>query len=141
MNARFQLYFLLRRAADCTLPAESSFGNAKLLQSLASARHEPRTPVNAYTPFAKLRSTSLPASNIPTLTCQGHGESTLGLDERGLVYPVDSLYSFHPPSHPELLDWLARDFAASGYDIRRLMKALELATVCFCGISLGENRG
>ena len=43
---------------------------------------------------------------------------------RGLVHPVDSLDSFHPPSHPELLDWLARDFAASGYDIRRLMKAL-----------------
>ena len=43
---------------------------------------------------------------------------------RGLVHPVDSLDSFHPPSHPELLDWLARDFAASGYDIRRLIKAL-----------------
>ncbi len=43
---------------------------------------------------------------------------------RGLVHPVDSLDSFHPPSHPELLDWLARDFAASGYDIRRLWKAL-----------------
>ena len=43
---------------------------------------------------------------------------------RGLVHPVDSLDSFHPASHPELLDWLSRDFAASGYNIRRLIKSL-----------------
>lgn len=43
---------------------------------------------------------------------------------RGLVHPVDSLDSFHPASHPELLDWLSRDFAASGYDVRRLTKSL-----------------
>ena len=43
---------------------------------------------------------------------------------RGLVHPVDSLDSFHPASHPELLDWLSRDFAASGYDIGRLIKSL-----------------
>jgi len=43
---------------------------------------------------------------------------------RGIVHPVDSLDSYHPASHPELLDWLSRDFAASGYDVRRLIKAL-----------------
>ncbi len=43
---------------------------------------------------------------------------------RGLVHPVDSLDSFHPASHPELLDWLSRDFVASGYDVRRLIKAI-----------------
>ena len=43
---------------------------------------------------------------------------------RGLVHPVDSLDSFHPPSHPELLDWLSRDFAASGYNVGRLIKSL-----------------
>lgn len=45
---------------------------------------------------------------------------------RGIVHPVDSLDSFHPASHPALLDWLGRDFAASGYDVRRLLKSLAL---------------
>lgn len=40
---------------------------------------------------------------------------------RGLVHPVDRLDSRHPPSHPELLDWLARDFVASGQDVRHLL--------------------
>lgn len=43
---------------------------------------------------------------------------------RGLVHPVDALDSFHPASHPELLDWLSRDFVASGYDVRRLIKSI-----------------
>ena len=43
---------------------------------------------------------------------------------RGLVHPVDALDSYHPASHPELLEWLAKDFVASDYDVRRLTKAI-----------------
>jgi len=43
---------------------------------------------------------------------------------RGLVHPVDQMDSAHPPSHPGLLDWLSDDFAANGYDLRRLIRAL-----------------
>src|SRR5262249_16311483 len=34
----------------------------------------------------------------------------------GLVTPVDQMHSENPPSHPELLAWLARDTIAHDYD-------------------------
>jgi hypothetical protein len=46
---------------------------------------------------------------------------------RGLVHPVDLMDSKHPPSHPELLDWLALDFARSGHDVRRLVRNVALS--------------
>jgi hypothetical protein len=45
---------------------------------------------------------------------------------RGLVHPVDAIDSYHPPSHPGLLDWLSRDFENSGYDVRRLIRSIAM---------------
>ena len=46
---------------------------------------------------------------------------------RGIVQPVDEMNSKHPPSHPEMLDWLAKDFADHDYDIRRLVRSIVLS--------------
>jgi Protein of unknown function (DUF1549)/Protein of unknown function (DUF1553) len=46
---------------------------------------------------------------------------------RGLVMPLDQMHSANPPSHPELLAWLARDTIAHGYDLRRLVRGLVLS--------------
>ena len=46
---------------------------------------------------------------------------------RGIVHPVDEINSKHPASHPEMLEWLGRDFAAHNYDIRRLVRAIVLS--------------
>ncbi|QDV57307.1 hypothetical protein Mal33_33110 [Rosistilla oblonga] len=46
---------------------------------------------------------------------------------RGIVHPFDEMDSVHPPSHPELLDWLATEFAESNYDIRSLVRSLALS--------------
>ena len=46
---------------------------------------------------------------------------------RGLVHPVDAMDSFHPTSHPGLLDWLSRDFEHSKYDMRRLIRHMALS--------------
>jgi hypothetical protein len=46
---------------------------------------------------------------------------------RGLVMPLDQMHSENPPSHPELLEWLARDTVESGYDLRRLIRGIVLS--------------
>ena len=43
---------------------------------------------------------------------------------RGIVHPFDQMDSMHDPSHPELLDGLANDFIASGYDVRNLIQGI-----------------
>jgi len=42
----------------------------------------------------------------------------------GLVMPLDQMHSENPPSHPDLLAWLARDSVDHGYDLRRLIRGL-----------------
>lgn len=43
---------------------------------------------------------------------------------RGLVHPVEQMDSTKSASHPELLDWLSRDFQNHGYDVRRLISGI-----------------
>jgi Protein of unknown function (DUF1549)/Protein of unknown function (DUF1553) len=42
----------------------------------------------------------------------------------GLVMRLDQMHAGNPPSHPELLQWLARDFIAHNYDLRRLVQGM-----------------
>src|SRR5262249_23171515 len=46
---------------------------------------------------------------------------------RGLVHPLDGFTVARKPSHPELLNELAADFARTGFDVRRLMKSILLS--------------
>jgi hypothetical protein len=43
---------------------------------------------------------------------------------RGLVDPIDDMHAANPPSHPELLDLLARRFTESGFDLKFLTRAI-----------------
>lgn len=43
---------------------------------------------------------------------------------RGIVNPIDDARSTNPPSNPELLDALAHDFTASGYDLKHLIRTI-----------------
>ena len=45
----------------------------------------------------------------------------------GLVMPLDQMHEGNPPSHPELLDWLARDMVTHNYDLKRLLRGLVLS--------------
>lgn len=48
---------------------------------------------------------------------------------RGIVDPVDDFRATNPPSHPELLDALARDFIAHGYDARYIIRLIMASKV------------
>jgi hypothetical protein len=44
-----------------------------------------------------------------------------------LVHPVDEINSKHAPSHPELLNWLAKHFESTNYDIKELIESITLS--------------
>ncbi len=46
---------------------------------------------------------------------------------RGIVDPVDDFRSTNPPTHPELLAALGKDFADHKYDLRHLMRTIVLS--------------
>jgi hypothetical protein len=43
---------------------------------------------------------------------------------KGLVNPIDDLRETNPPSNPELLDALANQFVAGGYDLKKLLRLI-----------------
>jgi len=43
---------------------------------------------------------------------------------RGIIDPVDDIRSSNPPSNPELLDALEKDFIAHSFDLRHLMRTI-----------------
>lgn len=47
----------------------------------------------------------------------------------GLVEPIDDLRATNPASNPELLDYLAKDFVSSGFDLKHLMKQIMTSRV------------
>jgi hypothetical protein len=47
---------------------------------------------------------------------------------RGLAEPADDLGAANPPVHPALLDALAREFVAGGYDLRALIRLIVTST-------------
>lgn len=42
----------------------------------------------------------------------------------GLVMRIDQMHGGNPGSHPELLEWLARDMKTHGYDLLRLVRGI-----------------
>lgn len=43
---------------------------------------------------------------------------------RGIIHPIDDARSTNPPTNPVLLDELAYDFAANGYDMKQLIREI-----------------
>jgi len=43
---------------------------------------------------------------------------------RGIIEPVDDIRTSNPPTNPELLDALTKDFVDSGFDMKHIMKTI-----------------
>jgi hypothetical protein len=58
----------------------------------------------------------------------------------GLIDPVDEQGAHNPPSHPELLDELARQFAGHGFDLKYLLRSI-VASRAYQRTSVGSHPG
>ncbi len=46
------------------------------------------------------------------------------LTGRGLIDPIDDIRAGNPPTNPELLEWLTRQFIESGFDVQNLVRII-----------------
>jgi hypothetical protein len=96
----------------------------------ASAGSAHKAPAKAGTPTAGTRRDALVRIALEERTFLSRAFVNRMWDyffSQGLVHPVDQMHSGNPASVPALLDQLADDFAASGYDIRKLITAIVLS--------------
>jgi len=89
------------------------------LEELKKQKQPP--PTASYSRKARLVDVGLESENATYFARAIVNRIWQRLIGRGLVHPVDQLHRGNPASHPELLDWLARDLMHHGYDLRRLI--------------------
>jgi hypothetical protein len=104
-------------------PTEAEKKEEKKRLDEAKSKKQP-APAPAYSRRAKLAELALAPGQESFFARAIVNQLWQRLFGTGLVMPVDQMHGQNPPSHPELLQWLARDFAQNGYDIRRTMRGL-----------------
>jgi hypothetical protein len=83
-------------------------------------------PVPAYSRFARLAA-AITSGDDPAFRRTAANRWWAFLMGRGLIHPLDQDQSANPPSHPELLDLLADEFAAHRYDVKWLLREIALS--------------
>lgn len=86
-----------------------------------------KTPgVPKFSPLAKLAE-QLPTADNPAFARNAVNRLWFAFLGRGLVHPLDLHHAGNPPSHPELLDLLAREFVEHKFDVQWLVRELVLS--------------
>ena len=83
-------------------------------------------PVPAYSRREQLAAAMTSVEN-PAFARAGANRLWALLLGRGIVNPVDLDHTSNPPSHPELLDLLAREFASHKFDVKWLLREIALS--------------
>jgi hypothetical protein len=97
----------------------------KLLEELKKKKEPPPPP--SYSRRARLVEVALQPQSEPWLARAIVNHLWNRFFGRGLVMPIDQMHRGNAPSHPELLDWLARDMQSHHYDLKRLIRGLVLS--------------
>ena len=56
----------------------------------------------------------------------------------GIIEPLDDIRAGNPPTNPELLDWLTKEFIESGFDVRQLFRTILKSRVYQHSITTNE---
>jgi hypothetical protein len=83
-------------------------------------------PVPGYSRFARLAA-AITSGDNPAFRRTAANRWWAFLMGRGLVHPLDQDHSGNAPSHPELLDLLADEFAAHRFDVKWLLREIALS--------------
>lgn len=99
------------------LPESAKRVSAKFLQG-----EQPK--MNASDPFRPVLANWLATSQNKFFARAMVNRTWAQLFARGFVHPVDDMHEGNTPSHPELLNELSTAFAANGFDLKYLLRAI-----------------
>ncbi len=124
-----KLMFLTGKVADVPRVKEPTADEQKKERERLDAAKKNKTPPPppSFSTRAKLVDLSLQAEQRDFFARSIANRTWQRFLGYGLVAPIDQMHSENPPSHPELLQWLARDTVEHKYDLRRLIHGLVLS--------------
>ena len=127
-----QSRFMFLTGAEVSEPKQKKTPEQRKAEDAEVKRQikDPKAPaakVPGFSPRAKLVEVALGAKDRQFFSRAIVNRIWLRLMGRGIVEPPDQMHSANSPSHPELLEWLARDLAESGYDLKRLIRGIVLS--------------
>jgi hypothetical protein len=128
-NKQAQMMFLTGKVVDAPGLKEPSKDDEKKEKEAIEKAKQAKTPPPApkFSARQQLVETALRADSREFFARSIVNRLWSRLYGLGLVTPIDQMHSENPASHPELLQWLARDTAEHGYDLRRLIRGLVLS--------------
>lgn len=112
----------LTEPAVVELTNDEKKAETKLLKELATKKEAPPAP--KFSRRAQLVDVALRPSENQFFARAIANRLWYRLMGYGLVMPLDQIQAENTASHPELLDWLARDLVEHGYDWRRTIRGL-----------------
>jgi hypothetical protein len=105
------------RGRGAKLPVSAKIVPAKFLQG-----EEPK--LDRTSPYRPVFANWLTSADNPFFARAMANRLWANFFGRGIVDPVDDMHDGNPPSHPELLQELAAQFAANQFDVKFLIRAI-----------------